>query len=176
MVRGAWFAVLALMAVGTAMPSENALALGRRRAARKPVPAASASVPTPAVVVAAVPEEPALPATDIRIDPRQALADIMALRQAQGMSGDTEFAGALQRLISEKHGAAPVASTEAPITPIEADAPPTADSDTVSALRASARHFDDRANAFEAARAYAEADAARQTANTLRHEARRLDP
>jgi hypothetical protein len=118
----------------------------------------------------------ALPSSAPRIDPQQAIADIMALRAAQGgvdPEVDAEFAGALQRLISEEHGTLPAEQTFENAPPIVA---PAAENASVSALRASAQHFDALAAEFEAKRQYAQADAARATARELWQEARRLDP
>jgi hypothetical protein len=101
------------------------------------------------------------------------MADILALRATHGgasdAAADAEFAGALGRLIAEKHGA-PVAIPE----PVAPTAEPT--NSALTALRTAAQHFDQRAAALEADKAYVEADAARETATALRREARRLDP
>lgn len=130
--------------------------------------------PTIAAVKQPLVEKPALAAPpSIRIDPAQAMADILALRAAQtgaAVTDDGEFTSALQRLIAEKHG-----ETVAPL-----EQPPVAtgavDTDALAALRNSLLHFEQRAAELEAAKAYAEADAARATAAGLRQEIRRLDP
>jgi hypothetical protein len=122
----------------------------------------------------------ALSSSAPRIDPQQAIADIMALRAAHGgvdPEVDAEFAGALQRLISEEHGTLPAGQTFEDAPPIVGPvAAPVAENASVSALRASAQHFDARAAEFEAKKQYAQADAARATARELWQEARRLDP
>ncbi len=178
MAKYARLAVVGLVVVAFALSAGETVVHARRRIVRRPVSVAAVPKPAPAAsaVIEPVVDVPAPAPSELQIDPRQALADIMALRQAQGMGADAEFSGALQRLISEKHGPAPTAPAVDPITPIEASTPPLPAQETVDALRASAQHFDERASAFESQKAYAEADAARQTASDLRMEARRLDP
>lgn len=154
----------------------------RARAARPvaaaPAPRATAALPaaeTPVAKNADVSDGPA-----VRIDPRQAMADILALRAAQGGSdatGDAEFADALQRLIAEKHGEVLEIPGLAPVeSHLPAAAPALPSFESVLMLRAAAVHFDARAAELEAQKAYQEADAARATAAALRAEARRLDP
>lgn len=125
-------------------------------------------------------ESPALPlasAAPPKIDPDQAMLDILSLRAGQtdviDPVAEAEFADALRRVIAEKHGE----PTLLPAAALEAVAktqenPPSEDS--VRALRAAGEHFEAQAAEFEARQAYTEADAARQTAAALRLEVRRL--
>lgn len=146
----------------------------RRVAAKRPADVAQPATASSPAAKEQLPPSSATP----RIDPQQALADIMALRQAQGLADpetDREFAGALQRLIQEKHGQGTVMIE--PVAPIVRPKLETsAGSAVVDHLRQSAAHFDGVANDLESRKAYAEADAARHTAEALRREARRLDP
>jgi hypothetical protein len=111
----------------------------------------------------------------VRIDPHQAMADLLAVRRSLGGDSpvsDADFAAALQDVIEEREGvtvALPRALQPAAV------APPVA-AGNVAALRQSAAHFEARAAELEAARDYDEADTARATAAALRQEARRLDP
>lgn len=124
-------------------------------------------------------ESPALPLASAtpRIDPDQAMLDILSLRAGQSdvidPEADAEFADALRRVIAEKQGE----PTLLPTAAIEAvskaqNGPPSAGS--VQALRLAGEHFETQAAELEARQAYTEADAARQTAAALRQEVRRL--
>lgn len=159
--------------VGLMVFDSSALA-GRRSARRipRPVPVQESEPSAPAATVAVRPPMPT-------IDPRQAMADILSLRQAQGSGdavADEAFADALQKLVAEKHGTtvAPLieASPRNRIEPLV----DTAATQAVETLRAAARHFDRRADELESEKQYEAADSARQTAAELRGEARRLDP
>lgn len=170
---------IALVAVIALSSSHEATACARRQTVRRGNAQRSADVTRPATASSpAAQEQLPPPSATPRIDPQQALADIMALRQAQGLADpetDSEFAGALQRLIHEKHGQGTV--TIEPVAPIVRSKLETdADSAVVDHLRQSAAHFDSVANDLERRKVYAEADAARHTAEALRREARRLDP
>ncbi len=125
-------------------------------------------------------DSPALPltsATPPKIDPDQAMLDILSLRAGQSdvvdPAADAEFADALRRVIAEKQGE----PTLLPTAAIEAvsqsqESPPPAGS--VQALRLAGEHFEAQAAELEAREAYTEADAARQTAAALRLEVRKL--
>jgi hypothetical protein len=124
-------------------------------------------------------DRPALPlaTTPPKIDPDQAMLDILSLRAAQEDSldpeADAEFADALRRVIAEKHGEPtllPAAAIEA-VSKTQKSPPPAG---SAEALRIASEHFEAQAAELEARQAYEEADAARQTAATLRMEARKL--
>lgn len=124
-------------------------------------------------------ESPALPLASAtpRIDPDQAMLDILSLRAGQSdvvdPEADAEFADALRRVIAEKHGEPTLLPTAAVEAVSKAQNSPPSDG-SVEALRSASEHFEAQAAELEARQAYTEADAARQTAAALRQEVRRL--
>ena len=163
--RKTWILVLVCLAL---VLGPTAL-FARRRIARRTQPTTPVTITWPAPAPTASTPPPAPP---FKIDPEQAMTDILRLRNSEGFgsdeAGDAAFENALREIIAKEHGVEPATvQTELPAQNIASP---------VEALRHSAKHFDDRAAELEAAKDYAAADSARATAAELRREARRLDP
>jgi hypothetical protein len=168
MKRYVWIVVCLLLVLGL-LPG---VLFAKRRFSRRTTPVRTEPVAAPAATPAVAPLPTAAP---FKIDPNQALSDILRLRSELGVegdpAGDAGFEQALREIIAKEHGELEPAVPAASVLPAAR-----ADRSAVDALRQSAKHFEERAAELEAVKDYAAADAAREVAASLRREARRLDP